>query len=905
VPLPAGQRIGPYEVRSLLGAGGMGEVYRARDTKLNRDVAIKVLPDVVTHDPTRVARFAREAQVLASLNHPNIGAIYGLEDGHGATALVLELIEGPTLADRIGGTAIPIDEAVAIARQVADALAAAHEVGIVHRDLKPANIKVRRDGTVKVLDFGLAKALDPTLSSSEVSQSPTLTHADISHVGAIVGTAAYMAPEQAAGRAADRRSDIWSFGVVLMEMLTGRRVFTGETASHVLAAVLREEPDFSTLPPDTPAAIRRLLRRCLQKEPRRRLDSAAAVALDLDEVARPDPSDVQRVASPVPLRSRWPYAAAAALVGALVAGAAVWAMIGRGGESAAPPVNRFAIPTTADLPFQPSLQAAARDFAVAPDGSFLVYRTAGRRLVLRRFDQLELKLLDNIEEAAMPFVSPDGRWIGFVQNDLMLMKVAVTGGAPVTLARLPVWPRGGAWVDDSTILIGTNSPATGVLRVPAGGGEPSVLTTPDRSKGEEGHVLPFGLPGAKAALFTIGAADPKDSQVAVLDLQTRQYKVVLKGGRDAQYLPSGHLLFQSGLGMSAVRFDLATLSVVGEPVRILDNLAVAPTGALNAAATSAGTLLYAPPAMAAAVPRTLVWIDRSGRETPVGAPPRAYESVRLSPDGTNAVVGVRDQQNDVWMWSFARQTLTRLTFDADVDVSPVWTPDGHRVVFSSARAGVYNLYTLDINRPGSDRRMTRSANTQLPDSVTPDGAFVISHEVRPQTKSDIGRVSLAPAPDGDAKSESLIQGPVEEWNGEVSPDARLLAFQFFESKDNEIYVSPYPDVASGRWQLTSGGGSAPAWTRNGRELIYLDGSRHLTAVMLERTGGEVRALARTTLSDRIYAAPVPWRTYDVSPDGQRIIAIRDEQAAQEGAPPQFTVVQNWFEELRRMLPVTR
>jgi eukaryotic-like serine/threonine-protein kinase len=891
-------------VLAPLGAGGMGEVYRARDAKLNRDVALKVLPDSFIHDASHAARFRREAQVLASLNHPHIGGIYGLEEANGITALVLELVEGPTLADRIARGPIPLDEALPIAKQIAQALEAAHEQGIVHRDLKPANIKVRGDGTVKVLDFGLAKASDPSAASPDLSQPPTLTRTALSHPGMILGTARYMSPEQAAGTHVDKRSDIWAFGVVLFEMLTGEQVFSGDTTSHVIAAVLRAEPDWTALPPDTSASIRRLLRRCLEKDRKRRLDSAAAVGLELDDAGTTSAAEAPPAPSP---RRVAPIAIASLIIGmggALIAALASWLLM-RPAPPVAAPLTRFTITPSPALPWRPSPQAAARDFAVAPDGSFLVYRAGDQgQLVVRWFDRLEASPLAGVASAVMPFVSPDSRWIGYVEDDLTLKKVAVTGGAPVTLARLPVWPRGASWVDDSTIIIGTNSPMTGLLRVPAGGGEPEVLTTPDRTQGEQGHVLPSGLPGGGAVLFTIGADRPENAQIALLDLKTRQRTTVLRGGRDAQYAASGHLVYLAGHAMSAVRFDLSRRAVVGDPVRVIDGVAASPTSALNVAVTAAGTLVFVPGGTGNPTLRSLVWVDRQGHETPIGAPTRPYESARLSPDGTRVAVSIRDQENDIWIWDLARKTLTRLTFDADVDMNPVWTPDSRRVVFASSRTGVFNLYARDVNESTPDVRLTAGANTQLPSSVTHDGAFVIGQEVRLHTKSDLVRVALAPGRGAETTAaESVVETPFEEWNGEISPDGRFIAYLSNESGQSEVYVRPYQQASNARWQVSSGGGTEPVWTRGGRELIYRDDAQRLTAVPVETTGLAFRTGTPSTLvvsADRVSDA---WRAYDVSPDGKRFLVMKKlPDSPRATVPPGFVVVQNWFEELKRLVP---
>ncbi len=887
--LSPGTRIGPYEVSSLLGAGGMGEVYRAKDAKLNRDVALKVLPYSVTHDAGRVSRLRREAQVLASLNHPNIGGIYGLEDADGAIALVLELVEGPTLADRMAEGAVPVDEALAIGKQIADALAAAHEQGIVHRDLKPANIKLRPDGTVKVLDFGLAKAVEPT--SSEAAQLTTITANDDSVAGIIRGTPAYMSPEQAAGSSVDRRTDIWAFGLILREMLIGERTFTGASATEVIAAVMRDELDWTQLPADTPATVRRLLRHCLIRDRKRRLDSASAIRVELD-----DTREDAGAAAPGH-RAGW-IGVAGAIGGAIVTAAVAWLMTAPPAASPTPS-SRFTIAPPAELFLRPSLQAVARDFAVAPDGSFLVYRAGSRgELAIRWFDRLDITTIAGVTAASMPFVSPDSKWIGFVQDDLTLKKVAASGGAPVTLAELPVWPRGASWVDAATIVIGTNSEATGLLRVPAGGGEPVVLTTPDRTRGEEGHVLPSALPGGREVLFTIGAAEPAKSQIAVYDLQAGTYRTVLSGGRDAQYVASGHVVYLSGLALSAIRFDLSQRATVGEPVRVIDGVAAAPTSALNVAVTAAGTMVFIPVQEVPAAAQTLLWVDRQGRETSLGVPARPYESARLSPDGTSVAVSIRDEENDIWVWSLLRQTLTRVTFDPDVDRAPVWTPDSRGLVFTSARTGAYTLYSRDLAGAPSDVRLTDSANTHVPNSITPDGAFVIGHEVRPRTASGIARYRLGATV---SPADDLVSTPFEDFNGEVSPDGRWLAYQSDESGVNEIYVRAYP-VTAARWQVSSGGAAAPAWTRDGRELIYLNADRHLTSVSVALQGDALRFGPPVVLVKAAYTTPAPWRAFDVSRDGQRFLVMKPSGATRDAAPASFVIIQGWFQELAALMP---
>jgi serine/threonine-protein kinase len=525
MPLKVGARLGPYEVTAPLGAGGMGEVYRARDTRLNRDVALKVLPAAFAADPERLTRLTREAQLLASLNHPNIASIHGLEDAGDGRALVLELVEGPTLADHIAQGPIPMDEALGIARQILDALEAAHEHGIVHRDLKPANIKVRSDGMVKVLDFGLAKALEPAERSSvAATMSPTLSmHA--TQAGLILGTAAYMSPEQAAGKPADKRSDMWAFGVVLLEMLTGGQAFTGETIPHVLASVLKSEPEWTRLPSDTPPHVRRLLRRCLEKDRKRRLDSAAAARLEIDDtLSAPDTGAANR---PVAARSRVASIAIAAIAGGALMAAITWALL-RPPPSIPRPPSRFLLASADPL----AINQFDRSMALSPDGRYIVYVTpikgagTGGGLSVRALDRLEPRSLPGITGARSPFLSPDSRWIGFFDG-IELKKVSVDGGTPIALSMFSGAPRGASWDDDGTVVFATADPLTGLWRVSANGGQPIALTTPAFSKGEGDHWFPSVLPDGRGVLFSVVVpGQTPRSEVAVYDARTKEYRTV-------------------------------------------------------------------------------------------------------------------------------------------------------------------------------------------------------------------------------------------------------------------------------------------------------------------------------------------------------------------------------------------
>jgi serine/threonine-protein kinase len=885
LPLNAGSRVGPFEIVSSLGSGGMGEVYRARDTRLQREVALKILRPEVAHDPERTARFARESRVLASLNHPNIAQLYGLEESAGVTALVMELVDGPTIADRIARGALPVDDVLLIARQIAEALEAAHDQNIIHRDLKPANIKVRPDGVVKVLDFGLAKALVSDGNQTDGSQGSTVTRWATTHHGLVVGTTAYMSPEQARGEVTDRRTDLWAFGAVLYEMLTGSRAFGRPTTVETIAAVQHEDPDWGRLPPGTPVAIRRLLRRCLEKDRKHRLDSATAARLDIED-ARIGPG----THSPNRPPNRLVPLAIVSGLGLVVVAALATSRLTRPEPPAPAPLTRFTFVPPATLPLE--LQGVDRDFALAPDGTFLVYRAGSQaQLVVRHLDRLETSPLQGVTNARGPFVSPDSRWIGFVENNTTLRKIAVSGGAPVTLARLPGSPRGATWIDDTTVVIATN--ATGLLRVPADGGEPTPLTSPDDAQGELGHYYPSALPDGRAVLFTVVAAERENTQVAVLDLESKARTALVRGAADASYLPSGHLMYVSAGTLFAVGFDLPRRAIVGHAVPVVEGVSVAEFGIANAAVTGGGTLAYVPRGADQLVERSLVWVDRKGRETATAVPPGPYAALRLSPDGTRVAIEVRDPGSHISIADLRRPSLARLTLGGGL--APVWTMNGARVLFASGGAVTPNLFARAADGSGADIRLSTSANVQVPTSVTPDGNFLLAVERRPQTGSDLVRVRLGAGPT-DTPAEGLIDLPYTEQNAEVSPDGRFLAYESNESGRFGVYVRPYPAVGNGVW-LVAASGTRPAWTRGGRELIYLDGSNHLTSVEVDTTRGTFRSAAPVTLSTTAYSTTVAWRTYDVWPDGQRFLVLKDKPGESQ-ASPSFVIVQNWFQEVK-------
>ena len=919
--LPPGSRLGAYQLLEVIGAGGMGVVYRARDTKLQREVALKVLPEAVAQDPDRIARFRREATVLASLNHPNIGAIHGFEDSGDVHALVLELVEGPTLADRIAQGAIPVDEALPIARQIAEALEAAHEQGIIHRDLKPANIKLRPDGTVKVLDFGLAKALEPALGDAKparaASLSPTVTSpALVSGVGVLLGTAAYMSPEQAKGKPADKRSDIWAFGCVLYEMLTGKRAFEADDVSETLASVLAREPDWTALPTTVPPPIRTLLRRCLEKDRRKRVGEIAAARFTIEEAgtlgaaASIDEAAVQpRITTAVAialaqLRQAMRVRMALITAGAiLITGAAVGAVFWYVTRPASPRVVQLTLATTpaTELTFS----GGDRDLAITPDGSRVVYGgNNGTTLFVRSLDALEpVSVYTGLPRG--PFVSPDGQWVGFADNLMTLKKVAMTGGPAVTLATLDNASRGAVWLPDDTIIFATASRSTGLQRVAAGGGPVTVLTRPDGARGEADHLWPEMLPGGRAVLFTIIPTTPgvEEAQIAVLDLQTHTQKIVVRGGGHAHYVASGHLVYAAGGTLRAIAFDPVALTTRGTPVPVVPEVAttsgVLAGGGVDAVVADDGTLVYVRGSTGAPQKRTLVWVDRQGRETTIPAPPRVYIYPRISPDGGRLVVVAADQGIDLWVWDLARLTLTRLRSTPSIDTYSVWTPDGQRLLFSSEREGVRNLYAQAADGTGAAEQLTTSSNPQSASAVTPDGTRLLFTEAVPQTREDVMQVSLT----GTHAVTPLVHTPAVERNGIVSPDGRWLAYEANDSGTFEIYVRPYPDVVSGRSQVSNGGGTQPLWSRNGRELFYVSPGNGLMRVGVEPAASWAATTPAMLLKDGSVFTPggFPGLAYDISPDGQRFLLIKPVNVS-DASPPQLVVVQHFDEMLQRLVP---
>jgi serine/threonine-protein kinase len=921
-----GTRLGPYEVTALIGVGGMGEVYRATDTNLGRQVAIKVLPEAFAHDPDRLARFEREAKTLASLNHPNIAAIYGLErssasasSGQAVLALVMELVEGPTLADRIAQAAIPIDEALPIATQIAEALEAAHEQGIVHRDLKPANIKVRPDGMVKVLDFGLAKAMEPASAlrasaGQALSQAPTITTpAMMTGVGMILGTAAYMSPEQARGKTVDKRADIWAFGCVLYEMLTGKRAFTGDDISDTLANVLKAEPDWNELPADVSARVRLTMRACLQKDPKQRIGDVQSIRLALEgafETAAP-----QTVALASVRQGRRLAVLTGLVVGVAAATAAFVWIATRPVEPTPPRVSRLPIATSPATAL--TVNGADRDLATVPDGTRLVY-------VGNNGTQLLVRALDAIEPVAIftgaprgPFVSTDGQWIGFVDNSRQLKKIAVTGGPAITVATLDgTGGRGATWGPDDTIIFATPYLTSGLQQVKAGGGPTNVLTHPDHTQGEADHLWPEWLPGGRAVLFTITAqrGGLAAAQVAVLDLETGARKILVRGGSHAHYVSSrqsssergaresGYLIYAAANELRAVPFDLAGLETKGTPVPVISDVQMTASGGVDAVVARDGTLSYVSGGRSGLVAeRTLVWVDREGMETPVPAPPRSYVHARISPDGRRVALFINDQDQDIWLLELDRAGLTRVTIGVSTESSPTWMPDGRRLVFASNRDGVSNLFWQAADGSGSVERLTESPIRQTVTAMSPDGKRLVLTETHPNTGMDVMVMQM----DEPRRVIPLVQSPFDEGNGRISPDGRWLAYEANDSGRTEVHVRPFPAVDSGHWQVSTSGGSQPLWTRNGQELVFLSLSGSLMRVGVTSGASWASTTPTLVLKEGYYTGPrgAVSVTYDAARDGQRFLMIKEGGPSEEAESlPRLILVQNWLEELKRLVP---
>jgi serine/threonine protein kinase/Tol biopolymer transport system component len=894
--LIAGTRLGVYEVGVLLGVGGMGEVYRARDTRLGRDVALKVLPASFTNDAERAARFRREAQILASLNHPHIAQIYGLEEDSGTQCLVLELVDGESLDKRIARGPIPIPEALGIAKQIAEAVEAAHRKGIIHRDLKPANVQLDNDGTIKILDFGLAKPSD-AIASGHRADSPTITSpAMMTAPGTLLGTAAYMSPEQARGMPADKQSDVWAFGCVLYEMLTGKRAFDGDTVTEIIATVIRDEPDWTALPPGLRTEFRLLFKRCLEKNRATRIGDLSVATFLLTEAAALSSSEG-------PARRRTTVGVGIGLLVVVALGGAIALKIPER-SSVAPRVTRFTITPAEDqaLALDPDFD---KEVAISPDGSYVVYRGGDvPQLLVRSMDDVGAHPVEGTAGALVPFVSPDAVSIGFVvrvgADTFEVRTIPASGGRVVTVCRIrSSLVGGGTWLTPDTIAF--HAPG-GIWTVPSAGGVPQLLL-PDVA--DTRAVFPSPLPEGRGVLYAIvsGTSESAASRLAVLDSRTGRTKVLSIEGFQPHYVGAGHLVYSASGSIRSVRFDLESLSVNGEAVPVVDRvLTLTSVKVAHFAVSGNGTLVYIPGDVQKnefTSPRSLVSVDRRGREELVGAPQRAYGLLRLSPDGSRVAIDIRDQENDIWIWDFRSRALSRLTFDPAADRAPLWTPDGRRIIFSSIRSGAQNLYWQPADGTGVPERLTTSSAGQQPASISPDGASVAYSEREQDRAVHIGVLAL----DRRAAAQ-VLRSSVELRNPELSPDGHWLAYESNESGRVEVYVRPFPNVEGGRWQVSTGGGAKPAWSRNGHELFYLAGNAMM--VVAVQTVATFEAGSPAKLFDALdYSSVLEGRTYDLSADGKRF--LMSKLAAPTFSPPSsaslhLIVTEHWFDDRKARGP---
>ena len=878
--LTPGTTLGPYEVLAAIGAGGMGEVYKARDTKLDRDVALKILPDAFVNDPERLARFQREAKVLASLNHPNIAAIYGLEESGDSPALVLEYVPGPTLQDRIAKGPIPLDEALPIARQIAEALEAAHEQGIIHRDLKPANVKVKTDGTVKVLDFGLAKALEPDPASDKAADLTTRTAT--SQAGVILGTVAYMSPEQTRGRPLDKRTDVWAFGCVLFEMLTGHRAFGADTHSDTVSAILGQDPNWQALPSAAPSGLTGLLLRCLRKDHARRQRDLGDASIELEELSRlPDAAEASARGDARPGATRHlALAWSVAVLGVVMTLAVLFWSLTPASPPAAVTRTLLSIAPATRIPMNNNGQ----NLAISRDGNWLAYvGTAGtdRLLHLRDLAEGEARAIPGTSDAFHPFFSPDGQWLAFFDfGEGQLKKISVTGGTPITLCAAPS-SRGGSWGDNGMIVFASPSRAA-LSRVSEDGGTPELVTELDASLGETTHRQPQLLPGGDAVLFKAEGTVRGDNHTWVQSLTTGERHALVEDAEFAAYSPTGHLLYVQNGDLIAAPFDLDRLELSGPGVTVIDGSG----GAVQQFTLSdTGRLVYAAGFSEGA--RSLVWVSReTGEAQRLAAPPLPYLHAHLSPDEERILV---DGGGRVSLFEISSSVFEPLV----TGTWAIWTPDGRRVTYASRQAGTaWDIFEKASDGSGTEEALLVRDLMQTPGAWSPDGRTLAFAEQDPA--SDIWLLPL----DGDGTARPWLRTPAIETEPQFSPDGRWIAYSSNETGRFEVYVrSLEGDVTR---SISTEGGRAPRWSRDGRELFYRSGNGMF--VVEVSTDGTFERGRPTLLFDGPYVeSNIGIASYDVTADAERFLMIARGQSG--ATQMQLNVVLNWHQELLERVPV--
>jgi serine/threonine protein kinase/Tol biopolymer transport system component len=895
--LAPGSRVGVYEIVAAIGAGGMGEVYRGRDTKLQRDVAIKVLPDVFARDPERLARFEREARTLAALNHPHIAQVYGVVDlppqggSHGTAGLVMEFVAGDDLSQRIARAgAIAIDDALPIAIQIAEALEAAHEQQIIHRDLKPANIKVTGEGSVKVLDFGLAKALSPSdlkIAPAGMDHSPTITSPfQMSQLGVILGTAAYMAPEQAKGKPVDKRADIWAFGCVVYEMLTGKRPFAGEDVTDTLAAIVRADPDWSALPGDTPPVVRTLLRRCLEKDRRERLPDIGAARLELRDAQTPGVASVPPARNPRIRRET--LARQVALVAAVSAIAAILGF--QAARSTETPADERLVKSSIIPPAALSGAPALR-MQLSPDGrklAFVAPGDSGRTVLwVRPLDSNAAQPLAGTTNASAPFWSADGRWLAFIA-DGKLKKVEASGGAVITLCDAGMTPPG-AWNKDDVIVF--SGPA-GLRRIPASGGTPVPVTTVDAGRGERAHIAPFFLPDSRHFLFTTGTGGMTSRGVSLGSLDGPATTPLFEGSTNVAYA-NGHLLFLRGSTLMAQPFDLERRALTGQAVPIAEDVQVNPSTGTGAFSVSQnGVLAYQ---TGPSVGTQLVWFDRAGKRVGTLGESALYRDVRLSRDGrfASATIGsTTSADTAVWLFDLKRNLARRFTFGAGNAFAAVWSPEGHSLVYSARRERMADLFRKSAAGTGPEETLLQDNREKISLGISPDGRTLLYFVPTGAATGKIHVLNLT----GDRKSAPVLNTPHSQIPAAISPDGKWLAYVSDETARREVYVTSFPDAA-GKWQISTDGGDDPRWSASGKELFFLAVDK-LMAVDVSTSAGAFDAGRPKPLFEvRVPAPSLGTRSnYGVSPDGQRFLFNTWDPSA---TLTPITLVVNWPQSLKK------
>jgi Tol biopolymer transport system component/predicted Ser/Thr protein kinase len=897
MPIQPGRRLGPYEILTAIGAGGMGEVYKARDTRLDRIVAIKVLPTHLADRSELRERFEREAKTIASLNHPHICTLHDVGHQDEIDFLVMEYVEGETLAQRLVKGSLPIQQILQYAIEISDALDKAHRKGITHRDLKPGNVMLSKSGT-KLLDFGLAKLKQEVAPSIPDSQLPTL-QGNITGEGTILGTLQYMAPEQVEGKQneIDGRTDIFAFGAVVYEMATGRKAFEGKTSASVMAKILEvDPPSMASLQPMTPPALDRVVKKCLAKEPEKRWQAASDVCDELKWIA--EGGSQAALATTAAAKGMRPSARLGMIAGvgallliALIASLAAW---NRSKSSAPPqPVGRYVITVPATQELGVMNGSASHMLAISPDGTHIAYvamQNGTMGLYVRASDSLEAKLVSGPEDAEVeePFFSPDSRWLGYLSGEGKLKKVPVSGGQPIVVSDVGFrFTEGMTWGSRGNIIFGRY--ADGLWQVPESGGTPKQLTSP--ASGPLNQLWPTFLPGSNAVLFT--ADSGTSPQIAVLSLDTGKVRNLI-GGTDPTYSPSGHLLFTQAGALMAVPFDLQRLEIAGNPVPVVDGLLV--HGSSNSISSSTdyslssnGTLVYVPGSSRNA-PVHLEWVTRDGAELPLPTAPHVYVLPKISPDGKRIAIGITEKDAQLYIYDIARDTLNRFTFQGSNNLGSLWTPDGKRIAYISNSTGPRNIFWQLADGTGGLERLNTSPQLSIPGSWSPDGKVLAYAIIDPHMGYDIW--TMTPS---DHKTQIFLQTKFNESAPQFSPDGRWLAYSSDESGHNEIYVVPYPGPG-GKWQISSDGGREPLWNRNGRELFFRNGNK-MMATPIDTQHGFSAGTPKMLFQGQYVTLANSTPNYDVTADGQKFLMLKSTVQ-----PTQINVIVNWFEELKQKVP---